>query len=239
MLLPQSIIPYYREALIGTASALPVMAVIQPMGFFKAKLQGKDPAPLPLNPRVWYRGFVGNVASFAPTCVLQTFAFSLFSEYLSPIPASTLAGVLSSLVVAPSEAVMLRMQMTGEGWMKTARHIIALRGVYGLFFALTPTALREGGFSFGYLGAAPLLKRELKARGFSEGTAHILGASAAGVAAAVLTHPFDTIKSVRQRTLERGRVTNLFAGLLWRMPMVVIGVNLLPFFQEKSRRVFD
>ena len=77
-------------------------------------------------------------------------------------------------------------------------------GVSGLFRGLVTSCGREGLFTAGYLGLGPVLSERLRtAYGLQKKVSDLVGASCAGVIAATLSHPLDTIKTCMQGDVER------------------------------------
>ncbi len=193
-----------------------------------------------LNPRVLYRGFGGFAASFAPIVALQTGANNFFAGFCNPFFASIAAGVVSAVVVCPSEGIMRQQQQTGSPFWKTAKTIYANYGVQGFFRGFVPTAIREGAFTAAYLGATPRLKDYMRSQGVNEWETQVAGGVISGTVAAVISHPFDTHKTRRQSDFSNNSSMaraifkkSAWAGLSWRISMIATATTIMSFVQEK------
>jgi hypothetical protein len=109
-----------------------------------------------------------------------------------------LGGVISGVVCAPMERVMIQQQRSGGSLFATPAHILRQTGTAGLFRGLWTSCAREGIFTAGYLGVGPALKRYFVREGHEESHAKIASAVIAGVASATISHPIDTIKTCMQ-----------------------------------------
>jgi hypothetical protein len=101
---------------------------------------------------------------------------------------------------------------------------LASHGGFGAFFrGLTATAAREAGWTFGFLGLAPLVKHALRedSKFFNRNdvAASLAASVLAGQAAALLTQPADTIKALLQADLARVGSPSIHSLSRVRMPM--------------------
>lgn len=248
---------FWQNVLVGSLSGMSAVSLIQPMIYFKNVKQGQitqadspsnPPKRAEINPRVWYRGFGGFAASFAPTIAVQTVAKGIFLNIFTPLYASSAAGVASAIVVCPAEVVMIQQQQTGKGFLETTRHVFVTYGFFGFYRAFTHTAIREGAFAAAYLGAGPNIKERLQSLGVNEWVAQIIAGVVAGSAAAVVSHPFDTLKTKKQGDFStdismvkaffserswRAAINKAFAGFGWRAAMIITATTVMPFVQEK------
>ncbi len=119
--------------------------------------------------------------------------------------AGFVGGFLSGLACAPMELVMIQQQRFGGSALATPLRILRERGLAGgLMRGLTTACGREGLYTAGYLGLAPTLATYLgEEHGLAPTQAALLGAIPAGLVAATLSHPLDTIKTCMQGDLER------------------------------------
>ena len=67
---------------------------------------------------------------------------------------------------------------------------------------ITPTMVREGIYTASYLGLAPVIRQALRESGHSDTVAFVGSASASGLTAGTLTHPFDTAKTRMQSNID-------------------------------------
>lgn len=188
-----------------------------------------------MNPAVWYRGYTAGVLMCVPMTVVQfgtsrrlerlfasedraddaaagladgkKNAETRTRRVVSPaarFAAAWLAGGVSGLCVQPLDLCMTQQQKFGGSLLDTARRIAkeSRTGKPGLaLFARGArlTVAREAFYGAGYLGAVPSL-REARPDLPLAACAII-----AGLGAAVLTQPLDTVKTVMQSNLARPR----------------------------------
>lgn len=237
---------FWYNVFIGSLSGMAAVSFIQPMIYFKNVQQAPHDSKsrhVEKNPRVWYRGVSGFAASFAPTIALQTAAHGFFVSIMNPFLASSSAGIVSAFIVCPAEGVMNQQQMTGKSFWEAAKHLHSSSGFAGFYRGLFPTTIREGGFTAAYLSAAPGIKEKIQSLGVNEWVAQMVAGAAAGTTAAIVTHPFDTYKTRKQRDLSlRTSMASAifqrtaFAGLGWRIAMVNTATTVMPFVQEKLKK---
>ena len=171
-------------------------------------------------------------------------------------------GALSSLIVTPAELLMISQQRSGLAFGRTVRQIWSATGAGGFFRGLGATAAREAGWTFGFLGLAPEMKRALRddSKFFNnnEVAASLAASILAGQAAAILTQPFDTVKTLMQA--DRGIASRMrfgtgaaaakhlfdtqgvgafWRGLVPRSVRCVAAVFILGEVQQKLNSVFD
>jgi len=179
--------------------------------------------PLTLDPRVLYRGIgvsVGNMvlitgAQFPLTGMVSralTGGVDRSLDKSEKIAAGFAGGAISGLICAPMELIMIQQQRKGTAMLSAAANIVRERGVLTLFRGLETSCGREGLFTAGYLGMGPVFAEQLQRRyDMSASSANFAGAAGAGMIAATLSHPLDTIKTCMQGDIERATYTD-FVG---------------------------
>ncbi len=195
-----------EQTFIGAASGTIEAAASQPTVAIKNAVQ--EGRPIQFNPRFMYTGLTVNAASIAPITAVQFGAnralaplFADKSGELSPvmkIATSGAAGMISSLVSAPAELVMIQQQRTGASLGATFKSLVSTKGPAVLYRGLTMTAMREGLYVSFVLGTTPVLTQQLEPAVGSPSLAFTLAGLASGIGAAVMTHPFDTMKTFVQ-----------------------------------------
>ncbi|XP_037090063.1 solute carrier family 25 member 40-like [Pollicipes pollicipes] len=114
-----------------------------------------------------------------------------------PMVAGAAARVWSSTLVAPLELVRTRMQATRMRYTEVGaavRQLLREQGPRGLWKGLTPTLIRDVPFSALYWGSYESLKLAFNQQTPSPLFSFVAGSSA-GTLAAVLTLPFDVVKT--------------------------------------------
>jgi len=123
--------------------------------------------------------------------------------------------------------------------------IVSDFGAAALFRGSATSCGREGLFTAGYLGMGPVFGDRLANEfGFSKAVGSFMGAAGAGMIAATLSHPLDTIKTcmqgdVEQKTYksvsqtfsalynEEGGAGRFFRGWSWRTSRMICAIFLL------------
>lgn len=246
-------VSFMRDLVIGGATGVIEVTCNQPLIFLKNCVQQKRQIPWG-SPVQWYRGYVVNAGSMAPITGLQmgisaglTAALQEGDEPLSPnkkIFVATLAGALSAVVSAPAEHAMIEQQLSGKSLWAATQKLIAGGMYQGWGRGFIPGASRDGGFTAGYLAIAPLVKRELREYVDSEPVAAAASGALTGVATTLVTHPWDTIKTVMQsgstesmtntirRLYHEGGIISFWRGSVARGTRVVLAITLMSEAQE-------
>lgn len=227
---------------LGVAAGTIEVTILQPMLYCKnASQQG---LPITVNPAVLYRGLTMSVVNMSILTGLQFPLTGIVSKAITrgedrkldsaeQISAGFIGGALSGFVCAPMELVMIQQQRNGGGLFFQASRVINECGITSLFRGLATSCGREGLFTAGYLGVAPVLAAKLKESFGVEGRlGSFLGACCAGIVAATLSHPLDTVKTclqgdVAQETyrtmtstfstlMKEGGIGRFFNGWSWR-----------------------
>eukprot|EP00054_Salpingoeca_dolichothecata_P020159 m.126771 g.126771 ORF g.126771 m.126771 type:complete len:216 (-) comp23513_c1_seq2:31-678(-) len=160
------------------------------------------------------------------------------------ITAGFIGGLFSGILCAPNELILIQQQRFGGTIWNTPSRIIRTFGVTKLFRGLTVTCGREAFFCAGYMGAGPVMAKELRQRfQLSEGSSKVLGASVAGLVAATLSHPLDTLKTCKQGDLEQKNfgtlsqtisklyqeqgIRRFYHGWAWRTSRIIFALWLM------------
>lgn len=202
-----------QNASVGAIAGTIEVVILQPMLYCKNATQQK--LPLTLDPRVLYRGIgvsIGNMivltgAQFPLTAGVSRTITGGVDRPLSKgeqVLAAFSGGALSGIVCAPMELIMIQQQRKGTSLVEATRRIVSERGPLTLFRGLETSCGREGLFTAGYLGMGPVFAEALRKNyDMSTATSNFAGAAGAGMIAATLSHPLDTIKTCMQGDVER------------------------------------
>lgn len=195
--------------LAGTVETL----MLQPLVYLKTFQQVQRSVALePLSLRTMYRGMFVNAASIAPISAVQytgnMFLDSMYRETIGPMTnlsslgIAGLSGALSAVIVTPVELTMISQQRFGGSVVETIKKMKKSKGWTGLQRGFSTTMLRETGWTFGFLGVAPVLKKSLQedSKFFrrNEVAASAAASVVGGQVAALVTQPLDTIKTIMQ-----------------------------------------
>jgi hypothetical protein len=241
--------------------------VMQPTVSIKNAIQ--DQRPVPMNPRELYRGLLVNAGSIAPITAVQ-FGANRFYEGLvrsaggsadgaGKIGIAAAAGATSALVACPAEVIMIQQQRNNKAMAAQAGDIIGKFGPQRLWRGVFPTMARESMYTCGYLGIFPYLYETLKDDpSLPSGAAFFVSGVAAGLTAATLTHPSDTIKtrmqanidpevtpqyrnqlSTLRQLLSEGGVGSLYAGFLPRAVRLVGATFILNIAKSEISEAWE
>jgi len=236
-----------QNVLLGTVVAIVEGLLVQPTLYWKnARAQGLR---FTLDPRILYRGTGAALANeiqsmqlqFAVTGFLQRRgagggAAATSSSLLSGDLGGAIAGgMLTALISAPIELVMIQQQLFGGSFFSTPARIIKTHGMgsKGLMRAISVTVVRDAIYVGSMLGVTPLLQNYFEhERKQSTVLASLNASLLGGLLAAVPSHPFDIVKTCMQGDLSRatyggalstvsvmyrqGGVSRFFNGCLWR-----------------------
>lgn len=209
-----------ENALVGICAGAIEVTLLQPMLYCKNATQQK--LPFTLNPRILYRGLVMSVTNMAVLTGVQ-FPLTGLSQKLilggqknkeltdsEKIAAGFMGGALSGILCGPMELIMIQQQRFGGTLIHTPARLVNTFGAPQLFRGLVTSCGREGLFTAGYMGIGPVFAEKIeKNYGFGTYISKILGACGAGLVAATLSHPMDTVKTCMQGDVERKRYGSL------------------------------
>jgi solute carrier family 25 carnitine/acylcarnitine transporter 20/29 len=248
-----------ENTIIGLATGLVDVSTTQWILYCKNASQQN--IPLTLDPRKLYRGYTMSLVNM---CILSGLQFPLTAAVKNTmtsgaerrlsdseqISAGFVGGVISGIVCAPMELVMIQQQRFGTSLVSTPGRVMSETGVSGLFRGLAMSCGREGIFTAGMLGLGPTLKRyAIEEHGCSAATSSVVGALGGGVVVATLSHPMDTIKTCQQgdvaakiygsvmhtanTLLEQGSASRFFSGWSWRTARMIIQTFLFTECQAR------
>jgi solute carrier family 25, member 39/40 len=169
-----------------------------------------------------WSGLPPTLVMSVPATVLYFAAYDSFRDRLlsrmpwtidHPVFTSVAAGasarVLAATAVSPLELARTQMQSSQaasqEGMLRRLRHTHSTTGLSSLWRGLVPTLLRDVPFSAIYWPGYELLKRSLTERyavdehsALGRGAVALTAGATAGMLAAMLTTPFDVVKTRHQ-----------------------------------------
>jgi solute carrier family 25 carnitine/acylcarnitine transporter 20/29 len=241
------------NAIVGVAAGTIEVTILQPMLYCKNATQQR--LPFTLDPRTLYRGLpmsIGNMAiltgvQFPLTGLCQSIITGGAKRKLGDgeqIAAGFMGGAISGLLCGPMELVMIQQQRFGGTLLRTPARLLSSFGASGIGRGMVTSCGREGMFTAGYMGLGPVLGQRLRDDfGLGAGMSKILGACGAGLVAATLSHPMDTIKTCMQGDVERknygslsqtarslladGGPSRFFRGWAWRTGRMMCAIFIM------------
>ena len=192
--------------------------VAVPLITFKICVQ--DGRALPTSVGGWYRGVVANASSLAPITAAQVAVNGVLERALTngtraltdveQIGVAMGAGALSASLYSPVDLTVIQQGKMKLGPGATISAVVRDGGLAKMWRGTMSCAARESIYTAGYLGLGPVLTSKIKAAKPELGdlTASVLGSSAAGTMAALMTHPIDTAKTCMQSDLAGVKYTS-------------------------------
>jgi len=179
------------------------------------KFTRQEGRPLPRTISGWYRGLFAQTGSVAPITAVQVMVNGLLERVITGnrrelkdaerIFCSMGAGVVSAIFYSPADLVTIQQQKRSLGMSATASQVFQSHGARGIFRGFGACTVREGIYTCGYLGLAPVFTNYLKrtyVNSQNEVALYILGSISAALIAATITHPVDTVKTLVQADLD-------------------------------------
>ena len=235
-----------QNVLLGTVAAFIEGVIVQPTLYWKnARAHGLK---FTLNPRILYRG-TGAAVFNEMQCMALQFGMTAYSQKNSggtgDLGGAIAGGMLTALIAAPIELVMIQQQLHGGTLVSTPSKIMKTYGfgVKGLMRAFTVTVWRDAIYVGSMLGVTPLLQEYFeKEHKQSMARASFNASLIGGILAAVPSHPFDIVKTCMQGDLDQkvytsarstvatmyrqGGFIRFFNGCSWRSVNIVMTVYI-------------
>ena len=249
--------PWHKSAGIGLVVGSTEAYVNHPLWALKTRMQAGY--HFTLNPRVLYRGVVSHATSSVPLDALQIsvsrFVMERFFSAETPIEKKRIVGGLvggcsAALISCPAELIMTY-QQNNMDFRSAVAKITQLGRLQNLYRGFLPTIGRESLFCCGFFSGVPLIKQKLVDLGHSELVSTFVSGILCGIGTAIISHPFDTIKTVVQASEEKksGRAiaveifhkqgwSGYFTGLTMRLARVTSAVLILGGFNDYLERKF-
>lgn len=240
-----------QNTILGISSGIIDVLITQPLVYWKVASQQR--LPFTLNPKIFYRGTFTNMMSMSILTGLQFPLTSLSSKLISKkkkltdnevILSGFIGGSLSGIICAPMELLMIQQQKNGKSLIINSKKIINKFGLKKHFRGLTTSCGREGIYTAGYLGIAPIITKKLELNyNYSNTFNKILGAIGGGIIASTFSHPLDTCKTCMQGDIDgkkfkttlntfnilykKSGLKSLYRGYYWRTGKIICTVFIL------------
>lgn len=235
-----------EQATAGSAAAIAEVVVNHPFWTMKTRMQTGE--PFTMKPNVLYRGFKLNVASMIPITVVQMWAYSVFQSQefaaiqnpWSMAACAFSAGAIPAVFACPVEMVMTHMKKDDK-FSTIARMLMKQGGIQRLYAGFMMTAMRDGVFTIGYMVAPDFIKPKLQPYCETDESAAFWSKVVAGVGAAVVSQPFDTVKTAQQSGKQtwKDAMKNPYKGGFFRGVRVVSAVYIMSKVKDNMDMFFQ
>jgi len=201
-----------RMLVVGSLAGMIEASAMQPFLYWKTMEQINK--PMVWKPSLAYRGVLINAASIAPISGLQYAANGSLQKLfvsmsgnerpgeLQKLAVAIGAGAISSLIVTPAELIMISQQRLGGSVASTLKDVWSTSGLRGMMRGFAPTTWREMGWTGGLFGLQSTFKiavqEDSKFFRRNEVASAAFASIAAGQITAIITQPFDVVKSLMQ-----------------------------------------
>jgi len=250
--------PLHLNVAIGFIIGISEAYINHPLWTLKNQIQQRKTPSYSV--RVLYRGVMTHAASSVPLDAIQTTASRMFLEHqaLAGIPkvqrrliAGFLGGCLGSFISTPAEMIMIRQQEKNSAFIAASRDLWQIGKIRAIYKGLMPTLGRDSLFCCSFFAGVPILRKYFQQHGVHSGLAAIFAGIVSGSSVAVISQPFDTIKTLVQSEgnsssskevvshIVRNRgFKGLFSGLILRIGRVTSGVLILGVLNDHLEKVF-
>jgi hypothetical protein len=243
----------YKSIFTGTTLSFVEVYVTHP--FWVIKTRKMCDYKFSLNPRVLYRGAAAEALIMAPVDIIQigtsTFLNERFfnnsnnSSLVQRFTSGFLGGAIGGQFISPVESVMTLQQKYKCTFVDVLKRKLQEGNLRNLFIGGAGTSLRNGIYNCGFF-VTPLVSKNINGYIKNENKSSIMAGFMAGLIVAPISHPFDTIKTIQQKS-EKSKTFNsvfkeiykeegikgFFKGLVARSTRVVIGISAMSFTYEK------
>lgn len=155
-----------------------------------------------------WRGFVPSIVVTVPTSALYLTSYEklscigkdYFPTSMVPVVAGAVSRVLTASVVSPLEVLRTKTQATQAiGSLKVAERIFKREGLRGYYRGYMATLARDVPFSAIYWSLyEPIKRQHIWSRPSNVPYNEFIAGALAGIVAAIVTTPFDVVKTMQQ-----------------------------------------
>jgi hypothetical protein len=207
----------YQSMLLGSISGISETILQMPLITYKICRQNNR--KLPKYILGWYRGTFIQCVSIAPITSFQvTFNSMLNNEFnklnklnnQNKIFISGFSGLLSAFIYTPVDFITIQQQKCKESFRNIITNNIKNKPILIFWRGLIPCIIRESIYVSGFLGLNTLISNQIKKKiHINNYISNIYSSLLTGVIVSVITHPFDTIKTIIQTDLNNKGFGNI------------------------------
>jgi hypothetical protein len=207
----KTILTPYESLFVGIIGGTSETIIQMPLITYKLYKQNGISLPKSINK--WYRGVLIQSINVAPITAFQMMSNNLLTKilikdnvitYSQKVGIASLAGSFSSLIYTPIDLITIQQQKNNINIKNTISHVYKYNGIYSFFKGIFPCAIRESIYTGGYLGLAPVISNIVQQNlEINKLQSNIYGSLITGTIASLITHPFDTTKTIIQSDLTK------------------------------------
>lgn len=263
----------HTHLLIGAAAAVSACVITEPILFFKnffqqqksvADLKKKfaEQKNILQKLKIPYRGLFVNTSISVPAIALENVAYEQLSEEMKKtqlsnvsqnVIASLGAGLVITSIFTPREVMVINQQNSGGNFIQISKKIFNEQGLFKFWRGITPINIRNSSFAVNLFMVSPAIKKELSQYVNNPFALSLFSGITAGSFSALLTHPFDTVKTFMQADFKSGgtlksfkylynledpnthkklKLRSLYRGLGWRIMGVACSMTTIGFMRD-------
>jgi len=205
---PRQLLDASENLMVGCVGGMLETSILMPVLTWKFCTQ--EGRPYPRFPGM-YRGVFVQAGSVAPITAVQMVANGILEKAMGggsrqlsdmeTVGCAMGAGAFSATVYTPVDMTMIHQQKLGMNPMQTVQHLVKNHGVLSPWRGFAACAGREGIYTAGYLGIAPVLTKKIMSQPGWENSYYlssVIASCVGGVVANMTSHPIDTCKTVVQ-----------------------------------------
>jgi hypothetical protein len=206
----------YESLIIGSIGGTVETLIQMPLLTYKFCLQNNTKLPRTFS--LWYKGAAIQSSTVAPITAFQMMSNTLLTNhfitdnnvtYKEKVTIASISGGFSSLIYSPIDLITIQQQIHRQNIRNTTRFILQQYNFTTFFKGLSPCIIRESVYTGGYLGLAPVISHSLQNNlDIDKSKTNLIGSVVTGTLSSLITHPFDTTKTVIQSNL--GKNLKLF-----------------------------
>ena len=235
-----------QNVIIGVIAAFIETLILQPTLYWKNARAQK--LPFSLNPKIIYRGTIASIFNecnmmglqFGITGYLQSNVHITSNKYINTFLSASFGGAITAIIVSPVELIMIQQQLHGRSFFTVPKQVIMEHGWFskGLMRGLSANIARDAIYVSGMLAVTPIAQDYLIDKyQLHTQTAGFYASIIGGVIGAILSHPFDILKTCMQGDLnqyeyktyqqtfsslwKQGGMVRIYHGGLWRTINIV------------------
>lgn len=205
---PRVLLDSSENLIVGSVGGMLETSVLMPVLTWKFCTQ--EGRPYPKFPGM-YRGVFVQAGSVAPITAVQMVANGVIEKAmgggtrklndLETVGCAMGAGAFSAILYTPVDMTNIHQQKLSMNPLQTVQHLMKNHGVLSPWRGFCACAGREGIYTAGYLGIAPVLTSKIMSQPGWESSyflSSVIASTIGGVIANMASHPIDTCKTVVQ-----------------------------------------